>query len=907
MIQAIQKNNFSKPSTKFPETTNANSELYTNPDGTKIQRVLYDPLNPQHQYQILDILGVGSFGKCYRVKQISSKSQEEWACKVLEKTNITTPKIKERLQFEVSIVQSLPKHPRIAYGHKVFQDQYRIYIIMELCSKKTMETLIRARKRLTEFEARYFFTQVVEGIMELHRRRIIHRDIKLANILLNKKNQIKIGDFGLSALLEKREDRKTSFLGTLNYLSPEVVQRGKKGHSFGVDVWALGVFLYVILVGKTPFAPKQKPAKPEHYYTEICKGKIEFPPEIKISEEAKDLILHLCQKPEEKRIKTNNIKNHPWIQNHINNTPDTMPDSVFVGPIDPKKWNRATEIHLLEKRRELETFTKANLEKQKIMELRPAYKSLSSNNLIKRAAEHHTDIHDPNDNDLKMGFVPYHPNGLQKPNEISNSQQKRYSGVFDTRSERRTAEIEQKPYANIEKRNNNTTKEMANAIANELRNNYKLYHSASNVELTQPLTSKIKNPNEYFINRNETTNSNEPDRNGIQNTNDTTNTESNGKNIRNVTSRIADMGREIAATLNSNNSPTRKSNLKDSANNSINNSNENVNNIVPIVKSIPNLVQSIKSSSSINDDTPKDYKPTKINTLHYKHEENSNKIETTQKENYKNASIEEQPQIPSGDQNDPVVIEAGLDKKKQDVNSLFKVWQAKLEVLSHRFVFYMKDSAQTQNSKPIGEKTEKQTLGEVEQPIHLVRFVRVPKYGLGYELSNGTFGVSFRDKTSLLCTKGNNSLLIIMTNKSRVEIKQLPQMSQIKGLDQKLALYSQFRCAVDEQPLTKHAMKRLPVTTSESRTTHVFVTKYLSATNVSMYRISNGTIQVCFKDGSQLLLFDENKVTFTDKAASTITFDIHDPTSKIFGSTQFSHSELANRINYTAKILEAAS
>ncbi|PVV04770.1 hypothetical protein BB560_000716 [Smittium megazygosporum] len=832
---------------------NSENNYFVNPDGSKIPSVVFDPINPNSKYQILDFLGIGSFGKCYKVRDLSDPESSEWACKVLEKSNITTIKIKERLQFEVQIVQCLPKHNRIVYGHKVFQDQYRIYIIMELCSKKTMETLIRARKRLNEFEARYFFLQVVEGILELHRRRIIHRDIKLANIFLTEANQVKIGDFGLSAFLERIEDRKTSFLGTLNYLSPEVVLRGKHGHSFGVDVWALGVFLYVMLVGKTPFTPKQKPPKPENYYYEICKGTVEFPSDTFISDEAKDLILSLCQKSEEKRIKSAQIKFHPWIMNHRRLIPENMPDFIFEHPIHPQKWNREIEIKL----RNRNYHSQANQD--------PVYKTQTNKQIIENSSSNGSSHQNSSNN------VP----AFESTNELNPSAEKS-SPILEARHNHNYAR-------NISRNPNNKTlafpdpRNHKNFVNRQVQG-----HNSNENENSQGYSSKESNENFH-----------------VHDTPRLLNLNTTRKSSLNVNTGE----KELITVDSSSPSASRSSDVHKFGQNH---------------SGILTRLQNQK-----NHPTSKKYIPHE--SISSDNKEDSYSIKEEAKEivelpaRVKEALLEANVQISRKSANEVNTNNLKKDEGKEGTqvetqsetasqaksNSLLVIWQSKLEVLSVRFNYFLKDLEKQSSAD------SKQSIGQaepgsrIEQPTHLVRFVRVPKYGLGYELSNGTVGVSFRDKSSLLLVKDNPAPIIVIVNNGRVEIKQLPPFDQIKVLDQKIALFSQFQCAIKEQQFTKHSQKNKE--TNESKNiSYIFVTKYLSARNVSMYRLSNGAIQVCFKDGSQLLFFEDNKITFTDKLTNTMTFDISDPINKIFSSKSFNHKELVNRINYTAKILEAA-
>lgn len=98
--------------------------------------------------------------------------------------------------------------------------------------------LHKRRKYVTEMEARYFIQQIVRGCIYLHENKVIHRDLKLANLFMNDDLEVKIGDFGLATRIDFDGERKKTLCGTPNYIAPEVL--AKRGHSFEVDVWSLG-------------------------------------------------------------------------------------------------------------------------------------------------------------------------------------------------------------------------------------------------------------------------------------------------------------------------------------------------------------------------------------------------------------------------------------------------------------------------------------------------------------------------------------------------------------------------------------------------------------------------------------------------------------------------------------------
>lgn len=151
---------------------------------------------------------------------------------------------------EIAIHQSL-NHRHIVGFHGFFDDSNNIYIILELCRKRSMMELHKRRKALSECETRYFMKQILDGVFYLHQHRIIHRDLKLGNLFLNDDLQVKIGDFGLATRLEHDGERKKTVCGTPNYIAPEVLT--KIGHSYEADVWSIGCIMYTLLVGKPPF------------------------------------------------------------------------------------------------------------------------------------------------------------------------------------------------------------------------------------------------------------------------------------------------------------------------------------------------------------------------------------------------------------------------------------------------------------------------------------------------------------------------------------------------------------------------------------------------------------------------------------------------------------------------------
>lgn len=127
---------------------------------------------------------------------------------------------------------------------------------LELCEAGSLMDMLRRRKRFTEPESRYFMVQLIGACHYMHTHQVIHRDLKLGNLFLDADMNVKVGDFGLAALIENPGERKKTICGTPNYIAPEVLFDTANGHSFEVDTWSIGVILYTLVVGRPPFQTK---------------------------------------------------------------------------------------------------------------------------------------------------------------------------------------------------------------------------------------------------------------------------------------------------------------------------------------------------------------------------------------------------------------------------------------------------------------------------------------------------------------------------------------------------------------------------------------------------------------------------------------------------------------------------
>ena len=247
-------------------------------------------------------LGKGSYGevKLYRHKTTGDKC----AVKIIQKEFIQKHSSVSVLLREIQIHKNL-KHENIVQMINCFEDEEKVYIVLEYVSKGNLFRIIRRAKGLSEENAWKYFTQTCLGIKYLHDKGIIHRDLKPENILIDEANNVKICDFGWC--VQSNETRNT-FCGTLEYMAPEMLQN--KGHTYHVDLWALGILLYELIAGNAPFIGKSDSEKRR----QILENKIFF--DSKFSEEAKNLIRSLLKSEPNERMNINQVLASNWVQKH---------------------------------------------------------------------------------------------------------------------------------------------------------------------------------------------------------------------------------------------------------------------------------------------------------------------------------------------------------------------------------------------------------------------------------------------------------------------------------------------------------------------------------------------------------------------------------------------------------------
>ncbi|KAG5267855.1 hypothetical protein AALO_G00226620 [Alosa alosa] len=268
--------------------------------GSSVKKHLHKH-NLKHRYELQETLGRGTYGKVK--KAIERHTGRVVAIKSIRKEKIRDEQDMVHIRREIEIMSSL-RHPHIISIHEVFENKDKIVIVMEYASKGELYEYISERRRLSERETRHFFRQIVSAVHYCHKNGIVHRDLKLENVLLDENCNIKIADFGLSNLYHKDKLLQT-FCGSPLYASPEIVNgRPYKGPE--VDSWALGVLLYTLVYGTMPFDGGDH----KKLIRQISNGEYREPTQ---SSDARGLIRWMLMVNPERRATVEDIANHWWV------------------------------------------------------------------------------------------------------------------------------------------------------------------------------------------------------------------------------------------------------------------------------------------------------------------------------------------------------------------------------------------------------------------------------------------------------------------------------------------------------------------------------------------------------------------------------------------------------------------
>ena len=290
-------------------------------------------------FKILSSIGEGATSSVYLAIHIETKKYV--ALKRMRKADFEESVI-EKFRREIKI-SSLIDHPGVVHFYDYFETQEALFIVLEFIEGKTLSSIIEENGRLPEDLAIKYFLELVSILKYLHDNiRVVHRDLKTDNIIVDQEGHLHLIDFGLSNLgdANMQNDNKlfNTACGTIAYSAPELFKHKK--HGWKVDIWSSGVILYSMLCGSLPFCNENI----QRLLNMIVNNEPEYPDYL--SENVINLLTQLLQKSPKKRIEENEIFNHPavlkiyhenskYLINLINPTADMMINSKVASLVLP--------------------------------------------------------------------------------------------------------------------------------------------------------------------------------------------------------------------------------------------------------------------------------------------------------------------------------------------------------------------------------------------------------------------------------------------------------------------------------------------------------------------------------------------------------------------------------------------
>ncbi|CAL5199074.1 unnamed protein product [Lathyrus oleraceus] len=294
------------------------------------------------KYELGRTLGEGNFGKVKFARD--THSQQPYAIKIVDKNKIIDLNITNQIKREIGTLKLL-RHPNVVKLYEVLASKTKICMVLEYVTGQELFHKIASKGKLNETEGRKLFQQLIDGVSYCHSRGVFHRDIKLENVLVDAKGNLKITDFGLSALPQQfREDGLLhTTCGSPNYVAPEILaNRGYNGASS--DVWSCGVILYVLLTGYLPFDDRNLAV----LYQKVSKGDCQMPKWLSYG--ARNIIKRILDPNPETRITMAGIREDLWFKEGYKQAdPDDDEDEdVYV---DNRAFSINELTHEEEKRR----------------------------------------------------------------------------------------------------------------------------------------------------------------------------------------------------------------------------------------------------------------------------------------------------------------------------------------------------------------------------------------------------------------------------------------------------------------------------------------------------------------------------------------------------------------------------
>ncbi|KIY68443.1 kinase-like protein [Cylindrobasidium torrendii FP15055 ss-10] len=296
------------------------------------------------------VIGKGAAAKVFLSRK--KGSDQLYAIKAQKRSRATSGKALKQMLVEPAILKQLgteqtnadgklqPRNPFVVKLRWVFSDEAHLFFALDFHPGGDLGTMLSRRGSLHPGLTRFYAMELVAALTALHARGVVHRDLKPENVLIDEEGHIVLTDFGLAKAFsripshaDEEVPRTMSFCGTAEYVSPEVL--ASLPHSFPVDMWSLGVMVYEMLVGVSPFMAKTTP----EMYHRILRDKVIFPEYKRVPQKAKDFIRELLQKNPVHRLSRFNIKEHSYFSN-LNWT--FADEKRYTPPYVPRLDNSAT-------------------------------------------------------------------------------------------------------------------------------------------------------------------------------------------------------------------------------------------------------------------------------------------------------------------------------------------------------------------------------------------------------------------------------------------------------------------------------------------------------------------------------------------------------------------------------------
>ncbi|KAI8983021.1 kinase-like domain-containing protein [Pilobolus umbonatus] len=277
-------------------------------------------------YQIRTLLGVGAFSHVYLANNV--ETNEVYAVKTIQKGKLLyDARVRSSIEREVSILKNI-EHPNIVHLETTIETEHMMCLVLEYVEggelfnyvQQMHEQLHKNELKVDEILVKKLFMQLLLAVKWLHEHNIVHRDLKLENILIhndiNGQPLLKITDFGLARIVDPNSPLLTTRCGSEEYAAPEIVQ-SKNYDGRKSDIWSLGIILYALLVGYLPFRyDPRKHERVSQLFYRIVKAEVKWPTGTgygDISNEAKEAVSMILERNPDKRINIEDIEKLPWL------------------------------------------------------------------------------------------------------------------------------------------------------------------------------------------------------------------------------------------------------------------------------------------------------------------------------------------------------------------------------------------------------------------------------------------------------------------------------------------------------------------------------------------------------------------------------------------------------------------